>query len=320
MNLNPLVSVIIPCFNSTRYLAEAIESVLGQSYTNLEVLMVDDCSTDGTVDMIKGYQHRDARIRLIQRRTRGGRPAITKNTGLEHVTGEYVCFLDHDDYYHPERIEILLQLLQTHPDCVAAFHDIDLVDAQGNFLARYLEGFPEKAQNYLKAENNGIYVSNDDFFAFQSIKYAAMHTISVMVSLNKLSINNIMYDTRYTVCDDTDLWIRLGMAGRLVYTERQLAYYRQHETNITRNQIQFKQDTLMLLLNNYFRVKHLLKKTERAQLRTRIANAYNDLGWNYRQQYLPAKSIPAYFKAFLWSGNPLHILHAAKALLPARDI
>lgn len=319
MKPNPLVSIVIPCFNSGSYLTEAIESVLGQSYTNLEIIMVDDCSTDGTVDLIKNYQRRDSRIRLIQRSERGGRPAITKNTGLEQITGEYVCFLDHDDYYHPEKIETLLKLLQAHPECVAAFHDIDLVDAKGGFLERYLEEFPNEARAYLEPLEDGCFISRDHFFAFQSVQYAAMHTISVMIAVDRFGRNHLKYDTSYQVCDDTDLWIRLGITGRIAYADRRLAFYRQHGTNITRNLTKFKEDVLLLLENNYRRVNATLGATERKDLRARIANAYNDLGWHYRQQYLPAKSIPAYVKAYRWSGNSRHLLHAAKALLPARS-
>ena len=296
MTSTPLVSVIVACFNSERYLATAIESVLAQTYRNLEIVMVDDCSTDGTVELIRSYQQHDDRIRLIQHDSRGGRPAITKNTGLKAIRGDFVCFLDHDDYYAPNKISVLLGQLITHSNCVAAFHEIDLVDEKGHFISRYLDNFTTEAKQFLIPASNGVYLGSERFFAFQSIHYAAMHTISVMIAVERLGHDQLFFDQRYKVCDDTDLWLRLGLAGTVVYVDNSLASYRQHDTNITRDLVKVQEDALLFMESNYQRVSNALTADEQNQLRARIANNYNNLGWIYRQKYLPKKSIPAYLK------------------------
>lgn len=314
----PLVSVVIACFNSIQYLSCTIESVLNQTYKNIELILVDDCSTDGTVTLINEYIALDKRIRLIQRKQRGGRPAITKNTGLEYITGEFVCFLDHDDYYHPRKIEYLLGSLIENPECVAAFHDIDLVDEHGNFLNRYLDNFTTEANGYIHQINASKYRCNANFFAFQSIKYAAIHTISIMISIERFGRNNLSFDTRFQVCDDTDLWIRLGLSGQMIFLNESLASYRQHGTNITRNQIKVQEDAIILMEYNFPRVSDKISKQERRLLTNRISSYYDDLGWMYRCRNTRKKSIHAYINAWKWSKSGKHLIHAIKAIFPAR--
>ena len=314
----PLVSVIIACFNSIPYLSCTIDSVLNQTYTNIELILVDDCSTDGTVALINDYIARDQRIRLIQRKQRGGRPAITKNTGLEYVTGEFVCFLDHDDYYHPRKIEDLLSSLVENPECIAAFHDIDLVDKQGNFLSKYLDNFVAEANDYIRYIGASKYICNTRFFAFQSINYAAIHTISIMIAIERFGRDNLLFDTRFQVCDDTDLWIRLGLSGQMIFLDKSLASYRQHGTNITRNQIKVQEDALILMEHNFPRVSNKISKQEKQSLVNRITNYYNDLGWMYRCKDTRKKSIFAYINAWKWSKSVKHLIHAAKAIFPVR--
>ncbi|WP_083518256.1 glycosyltransferase [Dechloromonas denitrificans] len=314
----PLVSVVIACFNSVRYLSCTIDSVLNQTYKNIELILVDDCSTDGTVALINEYIARDQRIRLIQRKQRGGRPAITKNTGLEYITGEFVCFLDHDDYYHPKKIEYLLSILIQNPECIAAFHDIDLVDEHGNFLNKYLDNFTVEANQYLQGIGTSKYICNIRFFAFQSIKYAAIHTISIMIAIERFGRNNLSFDTRFQVCDDTDLWIRLGLSGQMIYLDESLASYRQHGTNITRNQIKVQEDALILMEYNFIRISDKINQQEKKLLANRISSYYDDLGWMYRCKKIRKKSINAYINAWKWSKSGKHLLHAIKAIFPVR--
>ena len=95
------VSVIVPVYNSEKYLAECISSVIEQTYKNWELLLIDDCSTDKSLDIIKSYADKDMRIRLITNETNSG-PAFSRNRGIENATGDLICFLDSDDYYLPD--------------------------------------------------------------------------------------------------------------------------------------------------------------------------------------------------------------------------
>lgn len=320
MNSRPLVSVIIPCFNSAAFVAEAIESVLAQSYQNLEIILVDDGSSDGTIGVIEEYARNYERVHLIQRGVSSGRPGVARNAGLERASGEFVCFLDADDYWSPSRVETLLRLLLEHEDCVAAFHDIELVDEQGRFIERYLEKFSIEAKKYLSWAGGSVYRCDRQFFIFQSIHYGAIHTISVMIAADRLGRQQLRFDSRYRIGEDTDLWIRLGLAGPIVYLDEVLASYRQHPKSITRDRVRVQEEMLSLMEDNFCRVAAAMTDDEQTALRGRIASYYASLGWMYRVKYVPLKSVRAYIRAWQWSGAKINLLFAAKALFPARGV
>lgn len=101
LNKEPLVSIIMPAFNSQDFIKQSIQSVLNQTYTNWELLIVDDKSTDTTVEIIK--ECKDDRIKLMQL-TRNSGAAIARNTGIKKARGSFIAFLDSDDLWHPEKL------------------------------------------------------------------------------------------------------------------------------------------------------------------------------------------------------------------------
>lgn len=103
-NTNPLVSIIMPAFNAEKSIGRAIESVLNQTYSNLELIIINDGSTDGTSDVVRKYK--DVRIRLIEQLNAG--PSGARNTGLTEVTGKYVVFIDSDDWYETDYVEKMI--------------------------------------------------------------------------------------------------------------------------------------------------------------------------------------------------------------------
>ena len=117
--VQPLVSVIMPAYNAERYIAEAISSVLAQRYTNWELLVVNDGSTDGTVAIMESFK--DPRIRLFHKANGGIGSA--RNLALRHVRGAFICGLDSDDVMPPESIASRIAVFQAHPEA-------DIVDGQ----------------------------------------------------------------------------------------------------------------------------------------------------------------------------------------------
>jgi glycosyltransferase involved in cell wall biosynthesis len=106
-----LISCIVPVFNGERYLAEALESILKQSYRPLEIIVADDGSTDGTREVVQRY---GAQVRYLHQPN--SRPAIARNLGLGAATGEFVAFLDADDLWHPEKLERQMARFQARPE------------------------------------------------------------------------------------------------------------------------------------------------------------------------------------------------------------
>jgi len=116
--VKPLVSVIMPAYNAEKYIAEAIESVVAQSYENWELIVIDDCSADNTAEIARSFAEKDGRIRLIKNNKNIG-AAETRNKGLDLAKGEYIALLDSDDVWLPEKTEKQLELAeQTEADIV----------------------------------------------------------------------------------------------------------------------------------------------------------------------------------------------------------
>jgi len=102
--IKPLVSIVTPCYNCEEYIASTIESVLNQTYDNFEMIIVDDISTDKTTDIIKKYQKKDKRIKLIVLEEKGG-ASIARNRAIKEAKGKYIAFLDSDDMWYEEKLE-----------------------------------------------------------------------------------------------------------------------------------------------------------------------------------------------------------------------
>ena len=108
--MEPLVSVIIPIYNVRPYLCEALDSVLRQTYRNLEILIIDDGSDDGSEEICDEYGKKDSRITVIHQKNRG--LSAARNVGLNRMRGDYIAFLDPDDAFHPDMIRCLMEALQ----------------------------------------------------------------------------------------------------------------------------------------------------------------------------------------------------------------
>ncbi len=108
---HPLVSIITPSYNSAKFIAETIDSVRAQTFKNWELIIVDDCSTDGSVEIIKKYQKQDKRIRLEVLLVNSG-PAVARNRGIELAQGRYIAFIDSDDRWLPEKLEKQIAFMQ----------------------------------------------------------------------------------------------------------------------------------------------------------------------------------------------------------------
>lgn len=114
-----MISIIMPVYNSERYISEAIDSVCNQSYSNWELIIVDDGSTDSSPEIIDEYAERDCRIKVFHRSNEG--VSAARNFALDNISGEYVTFIDSDDIYYTDRLKIMLNVFKQNPKCDAVF-------------------------------------------------------------------------------------------------------------------------------------------------------------------------------------------------------
>jgi glycosyltransferase involved in cell wall biosynthesis len=120
---NATISVIIPCFNSATTIERALRSVEHQTAKPHEVLVVDDSSSDNTVSVIEQYAHFSTLNILVIKQIVNGGPSVARNAAWSVATGDFVAFLDADDQWHPQKLELQLSAMSANPTCVMSFHD-----------------------------------------------------------------------------------------------------------------------------------------------------------------------------------------------------
>lgn len=139
--MNPLVSIITPTYNSEKFISEAIQSVQKQSYLDWEMIIVDDCSKDKTVEIIQNFMEDDHRIHLIQLQKNSG-AGIARNTALTDAKGRYIAFLDSDDIWKTEKLSKQIEFMQIH-DLPFTFSYYDWMNEKGDLMNKRIEA-PQK--------------------------------------------------------------------------------------------------------------------------------------------------------------------------------
>lgn len=133
MNTNTLISIVVPVYNAEKYLEETIKSIFLQGYPELEVILVDDCSTDGSADIIRRNQELYPNVYYHKLDVNSG-VAIARNTAIELAKGRFVAFVDSDDIWKPGKLEKQLSLFNEHPGCPFTYTAIDYIDENGKLL------------------------------------------------------------------------------------------------------------------------------------------------------------------------------------------
>ena len=126
----PTISVVIPCYNAEQTIQETISSVLAQTFTDFEILVINDGSTDGTVSVLK--QIVDDRLKVFSVENSG--PQRSRNRGIEKARGEYIALIDADDLWTSDKLASQLQALQNTPEAAVAYSWTDFIDENSNFL------------------------------------------------------------------------------------------------------------------------------------------------------------------------------------------
>lgn len=133
----PLVTVVMPAYNSERFIAESIQSVLDQRFKSWELIIVDDNSRDNTVPIVQGFVQNDQRIRIIQLASNRG-AAVARNVAIEAARGRYIAFLDSDDLWLPWKLEQQLQLIQKKK-CILVYGSYYKIDESGSIIKQVVK-------------------------------------------------------------------------------------------------------------------------------------------------------------------------------------
>ncbi len=215
MAKNGLVSVIIPTFNRAGYLLDAVNSVLNQDYLNLELIVIDDGSTDNTPDIVKKIS--DNRVRYF-RSDKPSSPGIARNRGIGLAKGEYLAFLDSDDSWAKDKLSKQVKFLQNNQDYFLVY-----------------------SQCYLQKDGilSGISPKKmSEGYIFKKL-YLSFNFIPVLtVLMRNLGGNDTYYfnplqDKNLYIGEDYDLWLNVSRSKKIGYIKEPLAYYTIHSTNMS---------------------------------------------------------------------------------------
>ena len=245
--LNPLVSIIIPLYNSENYVHKTIESILNQTYKNFELIIVDDASTDNSITIINSYIRDDKRIKLIQSSSNFGGPARPRNIGIRKSKGEYIAFCDNDDLWENNKLEMQLnQIIKNNFNFCCS--DILLIDKNNNIL-----NF-----SFIRKLTRMIFFNPSYFKLFFSSQIALS---SVLISREFLGENKFDEDKNLIACEDYLLWLTLFRKKQIKYykTKDKLVRYRIIKNSASSNNI--RQQILWF----HAITKHIIKEKDFSQ-------------------------------------------------------
>lgn len=213
--MEPLVSVIIATYNRADLVVQAVESVLNQTYGNIELIVVDDGSTDHTHKALERYQGKLTYI--YQKRSERSK---ARNEGFRHSGGDYIAFLDSDDLWLPTKIEKQAQLLNEEPDVGLVYTDVQFVDSNGNaHVGAVSWDTPQRAHMYEDLMTHNIITGT---------------TSSVMV--RRTCLNDVgLFDESMNTCEDLDLYRRIARYYRFRRIDLPLIKFRIHGDNTQHN-------------------------------------------------------------------------------------
>lgn len=206
--MTPKVSIVLPTYNGEQYIAQSIDSILEQTFQDWELIVVDDCSTDNTATIIKGYTDRDTRIRVI-RNVENQKLPKSLNIGFADAKGEYLTWTSDDNMYLPQAIEVMYNYLERERSLYMVCAAMDIVDDNGTHI--------KESEKY-----------DDAMFAmYNYIGACFLYRREVLQTVGQ-------YDADMVYVEDYDYWLRIKMRyGKIGYVEQTLYRYRWHENSLS---------------------------------------------------------------------------------------
>ncbi|HEV2117146.1 MAG TPA: glycosyltransferase family A protein [Terriglobales bacterium] len=282
------VSVIIPAYNSERYVADAVKSVLAQSYRPHEIIVVDDGSTDGTAHALEPFA---GAIRYLYQQNRG-EPAA-RNTGMRAATGEYIAFLDADDLWVPEKLELQMAYFAAHPGCAFVYSDMSTFDENGLVDAS------------VKVRFNITFPSGN---IFPALFHETLFGSGSIVFRRECLLKAGYFDEDFLVGSDYEMWLRMARHYECGVVDKPLLLYRQHPQMSTRglgramrDGVPWEVEALKKILRLY---PQAAEELGRAEVKQRLSKPFADMAHTWLQlgEHRQARKLFRQAIAY-WPGN-----------------
>ena len=227
---NPKISIVLPSYNGEKYIAESIQSVIDQSFNDWELIIVNDCSKDKTLEIANSFAKRDSRIRVISNKVNQKLPG-SLNIGFENAKGEYLTWTSDDNMYKENALKKMNDYLDANPNTDMVSMNMDIIDENG----------------YL------VEVFSDTFVYKRTVEYL-MHGCNVGAAfMYRRTIAEKVgnYDTDTFCAEDYDYWCRIALKGRLDYTNDNIYMYRVQRESLTATKQDLVQEKTLKIKQKY---------------------------------------------------------------------
>jgi glycosyltransferase involved in cell wall biosynthesis len=243
----PKISIVLPTYNGERWLAQSIESVIAQTEKNWELIIVNDCSKDSTLEIAENYARQEQRIRVFSNTANKKLPA-TLNIGFASARGKYLTWTSDDNLYKPMALEVMSRYLDENPSTDLVCADQDYISEDGVFLGKLTELLPPRIPIVL------LYSCN--------VGAAFMYRKTIADKIGK-------YDENVFCAEDYDYWCRMALAGTITYINDNVYQYRMQSQSLTvtkKNQVAEKTNYIRKKYFSQFCEKFKLNNKERVKL------------------------------------------------------
>lgn len=275
----PKVSVLIPAYNAERFIERTIKSALNQTFSELEIIVLDDGSKDDTGRIVKAMQEKDPRIKYFYQENQGLSQA--RNRLVELSGGEFLAFLDHDDEWLPQKTEKQLQVFGKDKTMGLVFSDFYRARDGKNIGTSFKERKPSRGYVFFK------YLFSDNFVPL----------ITAMVPKNIL-LEFMPFNPHYEVSEEFDMFLKISWRYKFDYLDEPLAIYHIHGDNtvILKWEKLIKEE--FAILESWLKKDPSIRQLYRHQLNKRISQLYSKEGFYFLNKRNTAKVIGCIFKSF----------------------
>lgn len=222
----PIVSVIMPNYNHAAYLKQRIDSILQQTFTDFELILLDDCSTDSSRSVLQGYADNPHVTHILYNDRNTGSPFMQWTKGLELAQGTYVWIAESDDYAHPDFLKQTVSALDAHPDVAIAYTGSQMIDAQGAPMAMDWDKFPPHVaeQTYYKSR---------DFLLYKMLWKSSVYNAGMVLFRRSCYDKADKGFRSFRYCGDWYFWCEVCRQGDVISINRKLNYFRQHTQKVS---------------------------------------------------------------------------------------
>jgi glycosyltransferase involved in cell wall biosynthesis len=276
----PLISIVVCTYNRAEMLKQTMETIFAQKYRPVEIVVVDDGSTDSTKELIASYGDR---VRYYRQENKG--IAAARNIGCKLARGEYIAFQDDDDLMPPNRIVCLLKALRQYPNAVIALGDWVFIDAEGKLTG-------ERSKFKIRSENINPILIEDGYKAvlWSTIVPTPHNTLFRKADGNRIG----WFDTRFFHgCSDMDFFARLGQLGPIVYVPEVVSYFRRGHLSIwdKKNEL-LGEYSFFLLFEKHLKSLNIEQKDLKKRLKLRMLSVLMRIAFLKSRGLKVSHSIP----------------------------